>query len=60
MIEKFANKIIPDFQLNNDNDLKPNIFFRPDMFKLIMNRLYLMPICSEVFIKRHFDENKGN
>ena len=37
----------------------PNIYYRPDMFKLIKNQLYLVPVWTGIFIAKHFNENKG-
>ncbi len=62
----YFNKIITKFQnvyridsSSHDRLILPNIFFRPDMFKLITKQLYLTPVWSGILIAFHFDSNKG-
>ena len=42
------------------NNLEKNMFFRPDLFKLITDQLYLTPVWSGMFIALHLKENNGN
>jgi len=58
MIDEFQRIHISDSRL--EVDLKPNIFFRPDLFKLIKKQLYLTPVWSGIFIALHFEANKGS
>ncbi len=58
MIDEFQRIHISDSRL--EADLKPNIFFRPDLFKLIKKQLYLTPVWSGIFIALHFEANKGS
>ena len=61
----YYSNMITEFQKTYRNDpklemtLELNVFWRPDMFKLITNLLYLTPVWSGIFIAVHFELNKG-
>ena len=57
MIKGFKDVHLIEHKL--EESLKINIFYRPDMFKIISNLLYLTPAWSGTFIALHFDANKG-
>ncbi len=58
MIQNFKKVNIVNPEL--EKSLKTNIYYRPDLFKLIQKQLYLTPVWSGIFIALHFDANKGN